>query len=610
MKKILTDFITNLKKVTDNNYIVFLFIILSYLTIDIIFRYAFVKWINYYSITNISTILFDLSIIFFNIFIMCLLKRKVRIIYYSFTIFFYIIMSLVHYYHFKILGTVFTFSEIFLMSEGLDYVNTIIEHTSLKIILVICFILMLFILTTILIIKNKEDKVCFKNKLLILLISIVLQLIGVVFLYVNNNGYNKNDESSPIYNYKNFRTPYQSLQVTGMLQYPIQDSIMYIANLYKDKINMVNNKKELEDYLKSNKYNTKNEYTGIFKDKNLIYIMLESGDDWLINQNDMPTLYKMQQEGWNFTNRFAPQFYTGYTFNSEFAANTGLYSMDGYDNYKNNYFPYSLPNLFKTENYKVNSFHMNNKEFYSRDEYHKSFGYTNFYSGYYKDKTYEKEGYSYLLDSDWVDNDETYNKLVSKDEKFMSFLITYTMHMTYMNNSICNEGYRKGKVSYDNYNKIEENCLRYLAKQSDKLFERLLERLEEDNLIDDTIIIVFSDHYAYGITDIEFLSKQKGTDNKNLFQKTPLIIWGKNIDSKEIVTLMDTADLVPTIANLFGLEYDTTNYISTDVFSENHQNFVYFQYGAALNSQHEYISNYSKSNKLINYNKYILQTNY
>ena len=110
---------------------------------------------------------------------------------------------------------------------------------------------------------------------------------------------------------------------------------------------------------------------------------------------------------------------------------------------------------------------------------------------YYKDKTYEKEGYSYLLDSDWVDNDETYNKLVSKDEKFMSFLITYTMHMTYMNNSICNEGYRKGKVSYDNYNKIEENCLRYLAKQSDKLFERLLERLKEDNLIDDTIIIVF-----------------------------------------------------------------------------------------------------------------------
>ena len=115
---------------------------------------------------------------------------------------------------------------------------------------------------------------------------------------------------------------------------------------------MRQNYEELVEVMSKKKSAEKNELTDIFKDKNLIYVMLESIDDWLITEETTPTLYKMQQEGWNFTNRYAPQFFSGYTFGSEFSANTGLYLMDNYDKYNDNTFTYALPNLFKQKGYK------------------------------------------------------------------------------------------------------------------------------------------------------------------------------------------------------------------------------------------------------------------
>jgi len=356
----------------------------------------------------------------------------------------------------------------------------------------------------------------------------------------------------------------------------------------------------------------KNDYTGIFKDKNLIYIMLESGDDWLITEEDMPTLYKMQQTGWNFTNRYSPFFYSGYTFNAEFAANTGIYLSENYDEFIDNSFPYSLPNLFKESGYIVNSFHMNKGDFYERNKFHKAFGYSHHYNNYYRDEKTISLGYNYLYDVEWINNPETYELLVPKNEKFMSFLITYSMHLPYINNGICDEAIKEGKIKFNIWEEREPSCIKYLAKQSDLLFEKLLEKLEKDKILNDTVIIVFSDHNAYGLTDKNYLANKKGTSNFNLQQKTPLIIWSNDITQKNIDTLMDTADLVPTIANLFDLNWNYNNYLSTDVFSSYHDNYVYFQYGNKLDFNNNYFESSvgDDAYNMIKYNKYVLQTNY
>jgi phosphoglycerol transferase MdoB-like AlkP superfamily enzyme len=340
--------------------------------------------------------------------------------------------------------------------------------------------------------------------------------------------------------------------------------------------------------------------------------MIETGDDWLLTKEDMPTLYKLKNEGLNFTNRYAPFFYAGYTINSEFAANTGYYLVDDFNDYLNNYYPYSLPNLFKKADYVVNSFHMNSGNFYNRDVLHNSLGYEHYY-GNYNTQEYKDKGYNYANDISWIDNDETYNLLVPKtDKKFMSFLVTYSMHLPFFNNGMCEQAVRNEKIMYKPWEKKEEICLRYLAFQTDEMIRKLLKRLEEDKMLDDVVLVLFADHDAYGFSDKNYLSEVKGTNNIYLQQKTPLIIWSKDIKHEDIDILMDTADLVPTIANMFGLEYDSKFYLSTDVFSNNHDNYVYFSSGFTLDSDGNFIDNNSsnKGNEMINYNKYLLKTDY
>ena len=391
---------------------------------------------------------------------------------------------------------------------------------------------------------------------------------------------------------------------------------MYYINKISEKIRNAQYKHEVSEFLSSRDLETKeNKYTGIFQNKNLIYIMLESGDDWLITKDTMPTLYKLKETGWDFTNRYSPFFYGGYTFNAEFAANTGIYLTEGFSEYENNYFPFSLPNLFKNAGYKVNSFHMNNGDFYKRNTFHKSFGYEHYY-GNYNNNEEKSNGYNYIYDVSWIRNEETYNKLVNKNEKFMSLIITYSMHLPYFNNGICEQAIKNGKITYKPWEEREIVCLHELAYQSDLFLKELIEKLEHDDLLNETVLVIFADHNTYGYSDKEFLAKVKGTNDLNLQQKTPLIIWSEDIENQKIDILMDTADLVPTLANLFGLNYDANNYLSTDVFSDYHDKYIYFQYGEWLTEDGKYSKKEKDNNMtkkvmdIIKYNKYILKTDY
>ena len=225
---------------------------------------------------------------------------------------------------------------------------------------------------------------------------------------------------------------------------------------------------------------------------------------------------------------------------------------------------------------------------------------------------YKNKGYNYVDDTSWIDNIDTYNLLVSKNEKFMSFLITYSMHLPYINNELCDAAIRNGELTYNSWNELELNCLHYLSTKTDLMLNKLLAKLEEDNIIDDTVIIIFADHNTYGFSNKDYLAQVKNTRNLYLQQKTPLIIWSKDLEHQDIDILMDTADLVPTIANLFGLDFDARNYLATDVFSKNHDNYVYFEYGNELNADGSYIDNsYAKNGPLmVKYNQYILKSDY
>ena len=131
------------------------------------------------------------------------------------------------------------------------------------------------------------------------------------------------------------------------------------------------------------KQSESNEMTDIFKGKNLILVLMESMDDWLINEETTPTICSLMDEGINFTNMYTPIYGSSATLGSEICSYTGLYApADGTPlvNYTNNTYSYSLPNLFRKEGYTAKSFHYNSGEYYNRQNIHNSMGFEEYVS--------------------------------------------------------------------------------------------------------------------------------------------------------------------------------------------------------------------------------------
>lgn len=313
----------------------------------------------------------------------------------------------------------------------------------------------------------------------------------------------------------------------------------------------------------------KNDYTGIFSNQNVVIIQLEGIDSWMVNDNIMPTLTYLSKHGLNFTNRYAPNFGGGRTQNTEYAINTGLYiPVNGYNIYNSykNSFNYSLANVFKQNGYKVNSIHYNHGYFYSREKLHKAFGFDNYYS-LLDLNIGDGEKYWYN-DENLADNEEAYDLITPNDNgKFLSYVITMSAH------GVFNDEYPICE------NLTNDECIYKSAKTTDNFLAKLLYKMDDDDLLDNTTFILISDHYAYTY-GFDNIKKLKNIENDNMngeIDKVPFIIWNNSIPRAEIDTIMDSADILPTLVNLFGFNVNPNNYLGTDVFSDYHEKFVYFK---------------------------------
>ena len=121
----------------------------------------------------------------------------------------------------------------------------------------------------------------------------------------------------------------------------------------------------------------------------------------------------------------------------------------------------------------------------------------------------------------------------------------------------------------------EEECVRRQAKETDYMMELLLQNLEEKNLIDNTVIVVFTDHYLYTLSDKTILDKYKETDN-NLINKTPFFIWSNNTKETKIKEPTSQLNILPTVLNLFGINHNPNNYIGEDALNPKYDGIVFF----------------------------------
>lgn len=502
----------------------------------------------------------------------------------------------------RIYSKFFSFKDIVYASEGSEFLYTILGY--IKVIdIIVVIISILFICLSIYSYKYivEEDK---KTRITTVVLLVIFIIIGHTTIQLSLGKASAPNEWSAFSNkrniYNQFNDTKRSLMLCGLYEYTLRD--FYLTFINNKKVNYDKYYSEITKYIKNNK-KTKSHYNGIFEDKNLIFVMLENIDTWMIDEKSMPTLNRLKNEGINFTNHYSANYASGFTFNSEFIANTGIIpnikALRTAYSYNQNNYDYALANLFKNKGYIVNSVHKNKGSFYNRDNMHLAWGYSNHYD-YSK---LETNGENIDLDTTVVSNN--IDKFIYED-KFMTFYITYSAHMPFnYTKPECIENLEYIKSNYDSENE-EYLCSMSQAKNTDDAITILIDELKAQKKLKNTVLIFFGDHYSYSI-DADLLKEQKKESDRNLLTKTPFIIYDGGKHKKEIAKVNSTLDILPTIADLFGLDYNPNVYSGYSVFDENYKGLVVFSDKSWYDGNVYYKSDTTSFDNeyIINNNKYV-----
>lgn len=323
----------------------------------------------------------------------------------------------------------------------------------------------------------------------------------------------------------------------------------------------------LAKYISSSKATSKNEYTGLFEGKNLIYITAESFSEIAVSSELTPTLYKLVNSGFHFTNYYSSNNLS--TIGGEFQSLTGLYaSSDILSIWRSgkNSFPYGLSTIFKNVGYNTYAYHNHYATFQDRNKYLQAMGFDNYLACYNGLEKRMNCGYWPNSDVDMIS--ATYDDYITSDSPFLAYYMTVSGHFQY--NFTGNKMAKKNKDLVKDL-PYSDAVKAYLATQIelDRALELLINKLEEYDKLDDTVIVLLCDHYPYGLSldEINELSSYL-RDGVVEVNSNSLIIWNNKIKHKDIDKVAMSIDVIPTVYNLFGLDYDSRLYMGSDIFSD------------------------------------------
>ena len=592
-----------------------LVLIISFFSIELLNRIISGSSFLEFSLIRILLGIMFISIIFSSL--LSLLKRLATKIIISILVFLFSFYSFLQAGFHNFLGVYMSFQT----SSQLGAVTSYIKDffASFKPLYFITLIPFILLLIYYIFIDKKFDIVAYtiKTKINMIITLITLVVIGVLY-YVSivvpvfQNSYQSvsNKElfltaSNPSVTVDQFgELGFCFLDVKAML-FPVVIKEEYVVNQdSKQKINensrifnddawklLIDEEKDedlnyVNNYLINRKLTDKNSYTGMFEGKNLIVIMMESANDILINPDYYPNFYKMLSNGWYFENNYSPRNSCA-TMNNEFSGMTSLYSIYNTctaSKYKSNQYYESIFNLFnKEENYITFSAHNYTQAYYPRKTIHTNMGSQEYFG-------VEKLGIKYSKEyRNWSDDDDfmaevlnIIDKKTANGENFMTWLTTVSSHQPYSVNS------KQGDKYYDmtKNTKYPTDVRRYMSKLKilDNGLGVLLEGLESRGILDDTVIVMYGDHYPYGIST-KNLNKVLDYDTSKEMnaERVPLVIYNSEMESQAFTQFTSYLDILPTIANLFDLDYDPRLYLGTDLFSNDHESLTVFADGSWKN---------------------------
>lgn len=578
-----------------------LLIFYSFLIIYLELVYKSAVLNNVFSINTLTVIVFSIPFILINTLISSLFKEKInRIISVVLSIFITLIY-ISQYIYFEFYDSIFS---IYSIKEGTGQVFGEFFSAILKMVLDNIWVTLLFLLPFLLfIIFGKKIFNFERNKKASLITSgLSIVSIAICILFVQFYG-------SGMYSlkrlYKETHAPMITINKVGLLSMEVLDLDRFIFGFEEKLYNInkpIDNKEEtkkpeeteeikynvldidfdklineeensmvksMHEYFKNVTPTKQNEYTGIFKGKNLIYITAEGFDKIAIDESLTPTLYKLANNGFVFENYYQPLF-TVSTSDGEYMFLNSLIPKEGVWSFyrsSNIYMPFGIGNVFKREGYStVNAYHDHTYTYYNRDKSHPNLGFDKYIGC--------GNGLEELINcKTWPESDvEMINATVDdyiNSDNFMTYYMTVSGHLNYT--------FTGNYISYKNKDLVKDlpytdHVKAYLAAniELDRAIESLINKLKEKGKLDDTVIVISPDHYPYGLKTSE-LNEISDTDRSDKFEMfhTSLILYNSEIkENVKVTKYVSSIDVLPTIYNLFGIKYDSRLLMGRDALSD------------------------------------------
>lgn len=332
----------------------------------------------------------------------------------------------------------------------------------------------------------------------------------------------------------------------------------------------------LNDYVKSLMPSRKNEYTGLFAGKNLIFISAEAFSDEVIDPERTPTLYRLATKGIRFNDYYQPS--GAGTTGGEYQNVFGMIPTEGGKSFKNtaghlNY--WTMGSQLDRLGYYGKAYHNNSYTYYDRDITHNNIGYSDGFMGY-------GNGMEQYVQNEWPQSDyEMFKGTVAEyidRQPFNIYYMTVSGHGNYTRGGNAMARRHWERVRELPYSEIVKGYLAANMELEDGL-KYLVGELEARGIGDDTVICITADHFPYGLDaqgalgNMPYLSELYGMNVEDRFQRdhSCLIIWSGCLEEQEPIvvdTPVFSLDILPTLSNLFGTEFDSRLMVGRDVFSD------------------------------------------
>ena len=573
----------------------------------------FIRFFTVGNYNNIKTIFIDLSyIIIFGSFVYLFKKEKQ----YKYLLIILFINTLISVDNSIYYGNYSSFASISLLStlgQVAEVGDAVVDQLKLSHFVYIISLLFFIYINKTLIKKNyyikKKDikgKLYFARTIVLGLITLAISLLSVSKSSYGSLVQQWNKETIV----KNF----------GIIMYQGNDIVQSINSKMNSMFGYDEASKKFVEYYQNNKKEpSNNEYTNIYKDKNVIFFHLESMMtffvDLEINGVEVtPTLNKLAKEGLYFNN-FYPQPSVGTSSDTEFTSSTSLLPVTSgtvFVSYYDRTFP-SIQHMLKENYYFTFSMHGNKASMWNRYQMHPKLGYEKMYF----EDVYELDdivGLGLSDESFFRQIVPILSKVEEENEKYMGYIITLSNHTPFSDVDKYGEFDLTYKTTIENelgeeeevvFDYLEETKLgRFIksAHYADLALGKFIESIYENDIMNDTVFVFYGDHdakinkseynyfYNFDFTTGEIKEEDDPTYipydyyENELNRKTPLIIWTKeNTLNKEIDYPMGMIDLMPTVSNMLGLtpEYNLGN----DIFETKEDNIVPFPNGNFLTNK-------------------------